>query len=98
MPIYEYLCPGCGLFSGMVKMSEASAPARCPHCQDMAPRVLSIPRLSSLSRTQRIVAERNEKSAHEPRRASRSACGCDAAACGHKPRRTQPKRPWMLGH
>jgi putative FmdB family regulatory protein len=99
MPIYEYRCPSCGLFSELVKMSEASAPAACPACQEMAPRVLSVPRLTTLSRAQRSAWERNEKSAHEPQRASRHTCSAGAGGCGHnKPRRTQPKRPWMLGH
>jgi putative FmdB family regulatory protein len=98
MPIYEYRCPRCGLFSELVKMSEASVPAPCPACQGLAPRVLSVPRLTTLSRAQRSAWERNEKSAHEPQRASRHLCSAGAGGCGHKPRRTQPKRPWMLGH
>jgi putative FmdB family regulatory protein len=98
MPIYEYRCPHCGLFSELVKMSEASAPASCPTCQEMAPRVLSVPRLTTLSRAQRSAWERNEKSAHEPQRVSRHRCSAESGGCTHKPRPTQPKRPWMLGH
>jgi len=101
MPIYEYQCEDCGVFSEFAKMSEASMPAACPVCQDMAPRILSVPRLTTLSRTQRSAYERNEKSAHEPRRGKRHGCaGHDGASCGHnRPRPTrQPRRPWMLGH
>jgi putative FmdB family regulatory protein len=98
MPIYEYRCPRCGLFSELVKMSHASAPASCPTCQAMAQRVISIPRLTTLSRAQRTAWERNEKSAHEPQRASRNSCCASPAGCAHKPRAPQIKRPWMLGH
>lgn len=100
MPVYEYHCPACGVFAELAKMSEAARPAACPSCQQLAPRVLSVPRLATLSPAQRRAHERNEKSAHEPRRTQRSTCG---AGCGHThhapaPRPARPRRPWMLGH
>ena len=98
MPIYEYQCTRCGVFTRLAKMSESAAPAACPHCDAAAARILSSPRLGLLSATNRVAHERNERSAHEPRRARKSAHRCDAG-CNHKPRApTQAQRPWMLGH
>jgi putative FmdB family regulatory protein len=97
MPLYEYRCPACGLFSALVPMNLAAEPAACPSCHDLAPRVLSAPRLTTLSHAQRTAFERNEKSAHEPVRSNQHACGT-SGNCAHKPRRSRPQRPWMLGH
>ena len=34
MPIYEYICDNCqARFDLLRTMSQADAPARCPHCQ-----------------------------------------------------------------
>lgn len=98
MPVYEYACPNCGVFSELGLMSESSRPASCPDCATLAPRVLSVPRLTLLSRAQRIAGDRNEKSAHEPMRLNRKTC--HSGTCNHKPvsRPRAPGRPWMLGH
>jgi putative FmdB family regulatory protein len=100
MPVYEYRCPRCGVFAELAPMSAAAQPAACPSCRQPAPRIPSVPRLTTLSPALRQAHERNERSAHEPRRAARSTCG---AGCGHAPhtpapRPAGPRRPWMLGH
>jgi putative FmdB family regulatory protein len=42
MPIYEYLCPKCGLkFELLRAMSQAGEDAPCPGCGQSAERVLS---------------------------------------------------------
>ncbi|MFC1994600.1 zinc ribbon domain-containing protein [Chloroflexota bacterium] len=42
MAIYEYHCPGCGRkFELRRSMSQCSEPAPCPHCDEIAQRVLS---------------------------------------------------------
>jgi len=42
MPIYEYLCPKCGLkFEALRAMSQAGEDAPCPGCGKSARRVLS---------------------------------------------------------
>ncbi|MBI3546766.1 MAG: zinc ribbon domain-containing protein [Gammaproteobacteria bacterium] len=97
MPIYEYHCPNCGVFSDLTVMQQAAKPARCPSCGALAPRVLSVPRLTTLSRAQKIAGDRNEKSAHEPTRVRRQTCA--TGNCGHTHHRRSPaQRPWMLGH
>lgn len=42
MPIYEYVCPGCGLkFELLRPISQADREAPCPSCQEIAERKLS---------------------------------------------------------
>lgn len=76
MPIYDYRCEQCGEFSVLRKMSESSLPAMCDQCGEPAPRIISAPRLALMDSGRRIAFERNEKSAHAPRQARRSSCGC----------------------
>lgn len=76
MPLYDYRCEQCGSsFSALRKMSEASDAAACD-CGEMAERIISAPYLALMDRNTRIAKQRNEKSAHEPRQARRSSCGC----------------------
>ena len=42
MPIYEYVCSGCGLkFELLRPLSQANEGASCPHCRKSAERVFS---------------------------------------------------------
>jgi putative FmdB family regulatory protein len=79
MPIYEYECDDCGIFTALRSMSQSSLPANCEFCGCESPRILSVPRLAVLGKSQREAHERNEKSAHEPRVARRSSCGCSGS-------------------
>lgn len=76
MPLYDYRCEHCGDFTELRKMSEAGDPVACVECGEMAARVISAPYLALMDRNTRVARERNEKSAHEPRHARRSSCGC----------------------
>jgi putative FmdB family regulatory protein len=76
MPVYEYECESCGVFSALRKMSESSHPAFCQECGSESPRIMSAPRLAVMAKSQREAHERNEKSAHEPKVGRRSSCGC----------------------
>ena len=49
MPIYEFACPECGIFSMSRPMAEASLPARCA-CSQLAERILSPPHLRGARR------------------------------------------------
>ncbi|MBF4990258.1 FmdB family zinc ribbon protein [Methylophilus sp. QUAN] len=112
MPLYEYECDCCGVFTALRKMSESSLPADCEYCGAESPRILSVPKLAIMDKHQRSAHERNEKSAHEPRSARRSSCGCTGShTCktttklneetGKLPMQMQTKktaRPWMIGH
>ena len=76
MPLYEYECTTCGVFSALRKMSESSLAVMCEECGEMSERIISAPHLAILDKSQRVAHERNEKAAHEPRMGKRSSCGC----------------------
>ena len=111
MPMYDYHCDGCGDFSALRPMSEYRDPMACPSCGAAAGRVISAPNLAVMSASNRTAWERNERSAHEPRRGS-----CSSGSCGHAHHHSKSSqadavsaavplkkpatqtRPWMLGH
>ena len=76
MPLYEYDCSNCGVFSALRKMSESSLAVMCDECGEMGERIISAPHLAILDKSQRFAHERNEKAANEPRVSRRSSCGC----------------------
>lgn len=112
MPLYEYECESCGVFTALRKMSESSLPACCDECGCESPRILSVPKLAIMDKMQRSAHERNEKSANEPRTAKRSSCGCtgthtcktttkvdaDTGKPGLQMQTKKTARPWMVGH
>jgi putative FmdB family regulatory protein len=112
MPLYEYQCDTCGLFSALGKISSSSSPVVCRTCGSLSDRIISAPHLAILGKPQRAAHERNEKSAHAPRSTRRSSCGCSGAHTCNKSNTgktaTNPgglqmqtkrnARPWMLGH
>lgn len=112
MPVYEYECNTCGVFTALRKMSESSEPAFCQECGAESGRILSAPRLAVLGKTQRVAHERNEKSAHEPNVGRRSSCGCTGSHTCNTTTKINPEtgksalqmqtkktaRPWMLSH
>ena len=105
MPIYDYLCAGCGAFEARRPMSESAEPAACPDCGAAAPRQVCAPLLNLMSSHDRYAETRNEKSAHEPdvihTLSSQGRGHVHTAACRHHPQRPlghAAKRPWMLGH
>ena len=114
MPIYEYECETCGVFSEFRKLSEYREPAHCSSCGELAERIISVPNLAVMDKSMRSVHERNEKSANAPDIKRKSSCGCSGShTCktGNKtsapsnpevtPFQMQTKksaRPWMLGH
>ncbi len=111
MPVYEYECNTCGVFSALRKMSESRLPAFCKACGEESRRILSVPKLAVMDKQQRTAHERNEKSAHVPKQTRRSSCGCTGSHTCNTPKvneetgktafQMQTKktaRPWMLGH
>jgi putative FmdB family regulatory protein len=99
VPIYEYECEAHGVFELMREMAQARAGGACPECEESCPRILSVPRISALSKQTRIAIERNEKSQHEPRVATRAASSGRGHVCGsgcnhgQAPKRVQTKTP-----
>lgn len=86
MPLYEYQCNTCGIFDEWRSMSQSSAPAYCPICQEPGKRIFSAPAL--LSGSLRLKRENPDpqlvKRDSEPK-----APRVQSHAGG---------RPWMLGH
>ena len=110
MPVYEFHCSDHGTTNVLRSIADRDLPVSCPDCGATAVRLTSAPRLTVMTAANRDAWARNERSAHEPRRASRSACGhvhsagegCRSATDGAAAQslRQAPKsgRPWMLGH
>lgn len=112
MPVYEYECDTCGVFTALRKMSESAEPAPCDECGGACPRIMSAPRLAVMEKSQRVAHERNEKSAHDPKVAKRSSCGCTGSHTCKTSTKVNPEngraalqmqtkktaRPWMLSH
>lgn len=88
MPLYEYECSNCGVFSALRKISESSLAVMCDECGEMGERIISAPHLAILDKSQRVAHERNEKAANEPRVSRRSSCGCTGS---HTCKTTQDK-------
>jgi putative FmdB family regulatory protein len=86
MPLYEFKCEDCGVFDQWRSLSESSAPAHCPSCEEPARRIFSAPML--LSGSLRVKRENPEPQLvkrdrdPEPARAKSHANG----------------RPWMISH
>ena len=78
MPVYDYRCQDCGVFTANRPMSEYKAPASCPTCGEPAERVLvSAPGVAGMDAGARTAMAGSERSAGEPRRHSHGAgCGC----------------------
>lgn len=94
MPLYDYGCDRCGIFSVRRSMAESATPAVCPHCAASAPRVMSAPFLNTMNGHNRKAHERNERSADCPavmtraewelsRHRAGTATGHQRAAHGH---------------
>jgi len=104
MPLYDYQCTHCDYeFSELQPMARCSEPTTCPHCSDVAQRIISAPRLNTMSAIARSAHQTNERSAHQPKMSQRHQC---SSSCSHTNNASQPalkqasgaKRPWMLGH
>jgi putative FmdB family regulatory protein len=112
MPVYEYLCDGCGPFTAIRPMAEYAEPHRCPDCDASAPRVLmTAPRLATMSATRRVAHATNERSSDAPKVLSQlgpshgAGCACCSGTSSRLTRRGKDgsksfptSRPWMISH
>ena len=113
MPLYEYLCDGCGPFQDMRPMAECDDPQDCPDCGALSPRaLLTAPRLSCMAATTRAAIGINERSSNAPQTlAEYKATHGPGCGCCSRPKkgravtktRTGAKafpsaRPWMISH
>lgn len=79
MPLYEYQCEKCGVFSAFRNMSESSLAVACESCGNLGERILSAPNFALVGKATQLAHERNERSAHEPKTMRRSSCGCSGS-------------------
>jgi putative FmdB family regulatory protein len=105
MPVYEYECARHGLFELIKSVSQAYEAGLCPRCEQPGKRLISVPMLSSMARSEVIARDRNERSRHEPRLASSPGTCSHAGPCNHgkkaKPGQLKAykgKRPWVIEH
>ena len=112
MPVYDYECGSCGVFTEMRPMSQSDQPCDCPECGSESPRVfMAMPALFGMEGTKRKAHAINEESRHRPKTrdelaAKRHPAGC--GCCGGPKKRgvfradgakTFPSsRPWMISH
>jgi putative FmdB family regulatory protein len=94
MPLYEYECRDHGVFEQSRRVAEALEDAPCPSCTRDAPRIVSMPSLACMERSQVKARDRNERSRHEPTVVRRET----AAPTERRPLRSGGGYPWALGH
>jgi putative FmdB family regulatory protein len=105
MPIYEYECAKHGVFELLRGISQAYEPGACPDCSAPSQRLISIPTLSAMARSDVIARDRNERSRYEPRVAKSPGSCNHSGPCNHG-RKAAPgklkaytgKRPWVIEH
>ena len=113
MPVYEYECVACGVFSATKPMAEYRAPHPCPQCDRVCERALfTAPAYAGMPAVTRTAHAINEKAKHEPQtsaeRAARHGPGCGCCGSKSMPSRTvkakdgskafPTARPWMISH
>jgi putative FmdB family regulatory protein len=107
MPVYDYQCPDCGVFTALRPMSAFREPCACPDCGREAGRVfLTMPAVAGMDPVRRTAIATNERASHEPKRAHGVGCSCCGSGKGNgKAAKTPggeksfPKaRPWMISH
>ena len=110
MPVYDYECDKCGVFTALRPMSKSAEACQCPDCGSMSERVfLTVPNFACMDASIRIAHATNEKAADQPK-TSKAGHGPGCGCCGSspKPSRTVHRpdgskafpsaRPWMISH
>ena len=111
MPMYEYECKSCGIFTVLRPLDERNSPTCCPACQTDAKRVIhSAPGTTWLGKQTVTMHEVNERSRHELKtleqyKSSVHGAGCSccftnkkSTATSEKALKTGGSRPWMISH
>jgi len=101
MPIYEYECRAHGLFEELRSLHERQLPAPCPRCGTDARRVISVPALACMPKSEVVARDRNERNRHEPRLSSGSGHRHAGHTHSAQPGRAHVyhgPRPWVVEH
>ena len=95
MPLYEYECREHGVFEQSRSIAESAEDATCPDCRCGAPRIVSLPSLGRMDRSQVRAMAVNERSRHEPRVVHKTP----GVPVERSPLRSAGGGyPWALGH
>src|SRR5262245_53807293 len=106
MPVYDYECRECGIFTALRPMSDCRSLLACPNCGVDAVRTFqTAPAIAGIDSVKRAAIAINERSANAPRMSDRhhgASCTCCAGKrWGGVPKpadalKSFPKtRPWM---
>jgi putative FmdB family regulatory protein len=107
MPVYDYECEVCGVFTALRPMARYREPLDCPNCGREAGRAfLTAPALASMGTQRRTAHAINERAAHEPRSSGALNHGAGCSCCNSRskayPEGTaksfSKQRPWMISH
>jgi putative FmdB family regulatory protein len=104
MPVYDYACDTCGVFTVLRPMAQYQEPHDCPGCGVSAPRAMvTAPRLAGMDNARRAAFATNERAAHAPQQSSGhihgASCGCGSPSAQSGAAKTFPSaRPWMISH
>src|SRR5262245_42863453 len=107
MPVYDYECPDCGVFTALRPMSACRSPCACPDCGREAARVVhTMQAVAGMDPARRTAIATNERASHEPRRAHGAGCSCcgngksggKAVKTPDGPKGFPKARPWMISH
>ncbi len=107
MPVYDYECVRCGVFTALRPMARCRDPLACPDCGEQAGRAfLTAPALAVMSGERRKAHAINERAAHEPRlsHSSKHGAGCKCcttpskASAANGAKSFSGRRPWMISH
>ncbi len=111
MPVYDYECAECGVFTALRPMADYDKPCDCPDCGTVSSRVmLSVPYVSGVSKATRVAHETNERSADSPTRLSKVGHGSNCSCCSGRKLSSKTRkgadgsksfpaaRPWMISH
>jgi len=114
MPVYDYNCADCGVFTDLRPMALATEPCDCPDCGQAAPRVLlRAPNFALMDTAKRTAYSTNERSSDTPKStkagtAHGPGCSCCSSSNKSLPSRTLHRpdgskafpsaRPWMISH
>lgn len=111
MPVYDYECRTCGVFTALRPMAEYASPMDCPECEGPARRVMvTAPMLASMDAERKSAFATNERASHEPKQLSKHGAGCSCCTQGRLKKKSKTAvaangaksfptaRPWMISH
>lgn len=113
MPVYDYKCPKHGVFSELATIENHAQPNPCPHCGDLAGRVIIVaPDALNMDPNQRKACAHNERAQHQPQVVTTGVDADEerAMSFGERPKKCRAvftpsgekvfpsARPWMISH